>query len=31
MYSRLIMYQHPPDVNTRLFIEEKLDGSLSIY
>ena len=31
MYSRLIMYQHPPDVKTRLFIEEKLDGSLSQY
>ena len=29
--GRLIMYEHSPEVKTRLFIEEKLDISLSQY
>ena len=29
--GRLIMYEHSPEIKTRLFIEEKLDDSLSQY
>jgi serine/threonine protein kinase len=29
LYSRIIMYNHTPEIKTRLFIEEKLDVSLS--